>query len=604
LWACLLVIALGYAYYLIFSQKLGDDEGYLMISLRGFLDGHPLYDDVFTQYGPAYYLYEWLVRAITTLPLTHDSTRLLCAFHWMAASLLLGAAASLLTRSWLAGAFAFMQGVIHLAAIANEPGHPQEIVAPLLALAMCCVARPEYHPASFRTTCLWLGVIGALLALIKVNVGAFYCYALFLALRYQASDPFSRRVWVYLLIGVSAAAPFLLMSRHLSEPWCRNYSLLAAMEIITSLVLSHALSRKRPLDWGVYLQAAAGFLVACLIIVGLTLWRGSSVSGLVDGLLRTPLRMPGVALLPMALPNVVLVNAGLGQAAAFLALLRWRRWSSALALLKLLYGVVGSLVLVGSVQEQFAYLLPWAWLVLIPTAEPAADARETFPRTFLCLASVWQGLQGYPIAGTQITLATLLLVLVFTLCLDDSFRVLRTTSIMVGQWARLNRRAASMLPVLTGVALVYLFANWWCTPVAWRRLYQSLTPLDLPGSARIHLPAADVEVYRTLSDYLRNACDTFITYPGYNSFYFWAGKPPPTQLNSTGWGQLTETQQLHILNSLAKSPRPVIVVHEYMVRSWQREVPEPIHVLVEYLRNKCHQDRQLGPYVIYLPNRG
>ena len=38
---------------LVFAQFQGyDDEGYLLITVQQFLQGSPLYDDVYTQYGP------------------------------------------------------------------------------------------------------------------------------------------------------------------------------------------------------------------------------------------------------------------------------------------------------------------------------------------------------------------------------------------------------------------------------------------------------------------------------------------------------------------------------------------------------------------------
>src|SRR6478735_4789750 len=46
-----------------------DDEGYMMVTIKHFLDGWPLYDEVLTGYGPAYFL---LSRAaFTVLPLDH-----------------------------------------------------------------------------------------------------------------------------------------------------------------------------------------------------------------------------------------------------------------------------------------------------------------------------------------------------------------------------------------------------------------------------------------------------------------------------------------------------------------------------------------------------
>src|SRR6187455_434715 len=112
-----LLISVAYTFYFVFSQSMSLDEGYLMITVQGFNSGHALYDDVFTQYGPFYYFYEWLLHAVLRIPLTHDATRLLCTFHWMAAAGLFGAAAWRITRSTLAGLFVAMQSLVHLASI-------------------------------------------------------------------------------------------------------------------------------------------------------------------------------------------------------------------------------------------------------------------------------------------------------------------------------------------------------------------------------------------------------------------------------------------------------------------------------------------------------
>src|SRR5436190_5579211 len=104
-----LSIAFAYAFLIVFSRSLSQDEGYLMITIQSFLEGNPLYDSVFTQYGPFYYFYEWIVRGLLAVPLTHDATRLLSLFHWVTAAALLGLTARRLTRSAVAGFFVFMQ---------------------------------------------------------------------------------------------------------------------------------------------------------------------------------------------------------------------------------------------------------------------------------------------------------------------------------------------------------------------------------------------------------------------------------------------------------------------------------------------------------------
>src|SRR5688572_276714 len=93
LWTtAVIVFALGtsYAFYKVFSGPLSQDEGFLMITVQSFLEGQPLYDVVFTQYGPVYYFYEWMLHRALAVPLTHDATRFVCMFHWAVAAVLLG----------------------------------------------------------------------------------------------------------------------------------------------------------------------------------------------------------------------------------------------------------------------------------------------------------------------------------------------------------------------------------------------------------------------------------------------------------------------------------------------------------------------------------
>ena len=65
----ILGVAITYGFHIVFSRSLSQDEGYLMITIQSFLEGNPLYDSVFTQYGPFYYFYEWLVHGLLAVPL-------------------------------------------------------------------------------------------------------------------------------------------------------------------------------------------------------------------------------------------------------------------------------------------------------------------------------------------------------------------------------------------------------------------------------------------------------------------------------------------------------------------------------------------------------
>ncbi len=593
-----LAVALASAYYEIFSHFVGDDEGYLMISVRGFLDGNALYDAVFTQYGPLYYLYQWVLRGALKIPLTHDATRLLCLGHWLGASLLLAWASRQLLRSNAAAVFVFMQAVLHLATISNEPGHPQEIVALLLALGVLWSTHPTRRPLPLER----LALVAASCALIKVNVGAFLAFALFWAARCHTADRFNHRVYTGLAAAAFCLLPFWLMRQHVAADWCRNYAVISAGTLLATTLISARFAATIKLSWSRYGRIALAFALPALACLTTLALQGTSLEGAYDGLIRTPLKMPSVALQPILLPSSVLWNAVLALAVAFALVARPEAHGlrRAILLLKFAYGCLGCLCLTRDPFSQLGFLLPWTWLVLVPTA-PSSDARETFPRTFLGLSAAWQGLQAYPIAGTQVSLATFPLVLVYTVCLHDALTALCRSTLVARTLAQITPNSNTPARALGWVALLYLFAMVWCQPHLARRSYAELQPLNLSGTERIRLGQEAVDLYQNLTQYLTAECDTFVTYPGFNSLYFWTGKRPPTLLNCTGWGQLSAAQQDRILDGLVQAKRPLLVVHEFVARGWKDGAPPPIATLVHFVQGQCREVHRIGPYIFYRP---
>ena len=80
--------ALAAGFFLIYSYfPPYDDEGYLMITVKQTLDGGILYDEVYTQYGPVYYIYRWILSGVFMLPITHDATRLSTLVVWILTAL-------------------------------------------------------------------------------------------------------------------------------------------------------------------------------------------------------------------------------------------------------------------------------------------------------------------------------------------------------------------------------------------------------------------------------------------------------------------------------------------------------------------------------------
>jgi hypothetical protein len=498
-----------------------------------------------------------------------------------------------------------MQAVVHLHGITNEPGHPQELVALLLAAAVLLSSRGKPGPLPVSS----LALLCAALALIKINAGGFLGLALLLTVRAHASDRFARGGWTVIAGGLIAVLPFILMRHHLSASWCRHYAMVVAVAIALTFVVASHCAGKVDVGPSVYGRMAGWFSGTWAAILGLLLLTGTSLTGCLEGLLLTPLKMPGVALQPLLLPSAVGWSAGLSAGAAAVLLWMparpWARWLT--AALKGLYGLAGGFLLVDAPLAQLGFLLPWAWLILLPPDRQSWSKLDlSFGRVFLCLSAAWQALQAYPIAGTQAAVGTLLLVVIYAICLRDAWIALVATA-PLQQWQRsLSPTTAPLLRGLVGAGLLYLFAMVWCPPHLWRRTYANLTPLALPGAQAIRMEAEGAQLYQRLTEYLRTESDTFVTYPGVNSLYFWTGRRPPTQLNSTGWGQLTPAQQAHILHALTQARRPLLVVHEYVTQGWQdpKRPATPIDTLIAFVNHRCEEVTRIGPYIFYRPHPG
>src|SRR5437773_918448 len=97
-----------------------DDEGYVLLSLKHYLDGGHLYTDTFTNYGPFYYLVQWLFFRGLHFPITHDGGRLVTLIYWLISALLAGAFIQRISKSLVLGGAAALGCVTVGAFLANE----------------------------------------------------------------------------------------------------------------------------------------------------------------------------------------------------------------------------------------------------------------------------------------------------------------------------------------------------------------------------------------------------------------------------------------------------------------------------------------------------
>ena len=562
-WALIfLLTAVAYAYYTSFSYfAFYDDEGFLMISVQGYLGGHRLYNDVLTYYGPFYYFYEWFIHSVLSVPLTHDFTTGVCVFHWLTAAAILAAAGGLITRSPWVGFFVFMQATSHLTPLAREPGHPQELVALLLAVAVLVAVGGSQR----RSVLVILGAIGAALVLTKINVGVFFGIALLSALVSQGPLSQTHRTWFLGLLVVSGLALLFLFRPHLGEPWAQVYCGEACVAILTTNVMARVFWGGRQPGITQAFPVAAAFTSVLILIISVLLLSGTTFSAMVDNLVTGPYKLGDLFGGHLKVPY-----ASWSGAVAFLSGLtvvafrnRMSRFQPALVAAKGLYGLLGTLLLMGYCNHELGYMWPWGWLLLAGLGIESPAARRTaFARVFLGLQAAWQGLQGYPIAGTETVVATSLQVLVYSVCLHDAFKAVAAAPWAARRLSVLAPRTLVLLHTLLLASLLYLFADQWCNPVSAGRYYRSVPPLGLRGCKHLRLPPEDVDVYRTLTHFLETECDTFITVPGMESLYFWTGKWPPTYLNASTALVMNRNQQTQVIAALGKARRPLIVLRE------------------------------------------
>ena len=162
-------------YTLALPPWISDDEGYLLLTLKHYLGGEHLYTQVFSQYGPFYFLVQRAIFSVLHLPVTYDAGRHVFLGYWLIASLLGAFFVYRVSRN-VALASASALALMWLERVAaHEPNHPEQMVL-VLMMAGCAIAvRPS------RVSLALLGAIGAALFWTKTNVGIFFIAAVLIA---------------------------------------------------------------------------------------------------------------------------------------------------------------------------------------------------------------------------------------------------------------------------------------------------------------------------------------------------------------------------------------------------------------------------------------
>jgi len=548
--AAVLLCALAWAgHRLAFAQFQGyDDEGYLLITVQQFLRGIPLYNDIYTQYGPAYYLWQQILHTLMGIPVTHDATRVVTVALWLVCSVLTGILVWVLTKRRLLTAIGVVVAFLHLTQLTFEPGHPQELcllgVIGALAVSMWRLVVKGHLgiPAT-----MGIGALVALTALTKVNVGAFLLGSLTLGLVTSLRRSPWRIVLVRIIVTAALAAVPGLMHGDLARRDIASWVIVVWSGLLAAFVArSDDASTEGVVKARELVACTAGFAIASAVVVVFIIREGTSLRALFEGLFVWPLLLPTVFWRPLP---VSLLAAAVAPVWLFVALYHRRNAIILQRSMPFIAFAFGLILFLCSIAKAYGPLFalgpPLAWLVL---ADRSLNTGELAARRILAFAAILMTLQAYPMPdGTQIVLATVLFVPAALAMMASAERSLRASDRSPTAQRSFGRQAIFATLVMAAATNIGIRVQ---------HIHAGGIPLALPGAEAVRASERDAATYKWLRANLREHCDAFITAPGLNSLHFWTGIAPVSTMNTTLWPILFDDgQQQRILAAAAPVER-------------------------------------------------
>jgi hypothetical protein len=532
-----------------------DDEGYVLLGLKNFSEHHRLYDEVFTQYGPVPFLYYDGLHRLLDWPITNLFGRTLTLLHWVGAALAAGLIAWRLSNRYWTALFTLVAVFGYLWQMTWEPPHPGGLIAVLAVVGLAGAVEAVWRGRTGMAALL-LGLAAAALFFTKINIGLLWGCSAGAFLLLSTNTAGIRRHGLWLAAAGLTLLPFILMRPLLGEPWVLDLAVMSALSglAICVIVTAETAPVFRPRDW---LIGLGGFFALGAAIVGTILLQGTSLHGLLQGVLLDPLRHPanfhfGFTLQPMALVTlgVTVLLTGL-----------WRRrpavrpqvvdgvaWLRLLTLGCFVWHARTWLTVYG-VGYAISYVLPLTPLFLLPLIETPAGDRRRLAAGLVALVGMGQVLHAYPVAGTQMAWGSFLLLPLFVNGLNDAGLHLAR---------RIHRPWLETAIVAVALGTAGLQAGL-LLDQGWQR-WRSSDPLNLPGAESVR-PQENVRyALRILTANAELHAHVLFSRPGMFSFNLWSGVPTPTLRNATHWFWLLGPgEQQAIIDRLQAEPRSAII---------------------------------------------
>lgn len=575
--------------YVLFSAFGGmswfDDEGTLLVGFRSMLDGHRMYDEIYSLYGPLYNAVYGLLYVGLHVPLTHTAGRLMAASMWLAYTAGFAVFCHRLTQSAAAALVCYALLLFWLSILMSSPGHPEELCM-LLLVAVLLLAGSVRRGCS-ASTLTGLGAAMAGLALVKINIGAYVGGAVVMVLL-QATVPGTwRRVALPTVAAALLLMPPVVQSLLFDMEWARLYAVFAVLTVGAALLVSlnppAGLSAEPPaLRSGHWLVIAAAGGLAGLTIVGGMMLAGSSAGAMLGAVVLQNAHFVRNWYVPLQVGPYGLGAAALSLLAACAYVATGRqprlqgRRDTGILMLKSGFTVLGA-VMLAAPDQVFRLLVPFCWLIMAQPAmvhQGAPQPQPSLGRRAAGMVGALMSLYPFPVAGHQVSIGALLPVLMLPVLAHDVLLGLQDR-------AAIRRIPGHVAAALAGSVLMVVGT---VATAARARAYWQDVPLGLPGTSLVRVDSDQAEDLQWITAQLR-ACTSSYSMPGMFSVALWTGHALPTALNiNDTLAFILPAQQRDVVQALAGQPDLCVVYNPDYLQWFDRgqigQDPPLLHYLL------------------------
>lgn len=606
------------ARYRMFTQFMNfDDEGYMLIHLKQFLDNGWRYDGA-NGYGIFYYEFWSAIYSILGMPVDNNSGRTVVMVVWILVSLLVGLASWRITRSIILGLAVQVSVFETMFSLIAEPMHPGSLIVLLLAIILVVASI-----VSDRLTRWPLAVISAAavaLLLIKINVGLFACVAL--ALVSTVSYPALAKIrWLRLAAEIGfVVLPLVLLRARLDHEVTRRLALHVCVAALAIVIVLRAGNRDQRDSRELWWLIGGAFGVG-VVVPGVVLFAGTAPGQLIEGTITGALRFGGLIFRMNKLPNA---NYLLDILALIGAVSYWylasrrklrpgRGWIWIAAVLSIGIGIFLAFPMIWSLHLRTDYaaqgppahirwaVLAFSWVALIPP--PRGEGRETqFARLLLPPLAILQALHVFPSAGEQLWWATFLFIPTGAVCIANGVRWISFGIRQEGSPQELSAIRA-IAPIVT---LAILASN-----VGWqlrqdftdvRGTYNANVSLRLHGAEKIYISRDRAVNYQKIVKAIQKNCRSFVSVPGLNSFYLWTQQNPPAGYQPYEVPALLDAARQREMVQSIRSMDGLCLLRYPRGTRWWRDLGDavPNSPLIQYIdREKFVRIGEFGYYSLF-----